>query len=449
MKTAYNGYTIALADTANTVTVIRAGRRQNISIPPVSRIRVTGEICPANDPFETFQYAKSKKWRIAPLSSRTDPTRVYTVPGAVDIAGMRVSLVDDQGNKTALDPGKDYTVEPQFAWIAPGQAPDSVNNRYSLDYTMRMQRVDVIAEKDGEIRLFTGSEALVCPPWPLLDPRWTGLARIYQRFTDKLDESAVYPIYRPAYGRTINFQVRSDRSARMPGQADVNEPSETDNPLWPQVIDYSRYLSGSAQAFARLRDRFARANKFSMVYFGDSITQGGDVPPDLRFTRRFSRYLKEYAPQKHLTFHNAAVGGTNSIYGRERFDRDVLAHNPDAVTILFALNDRTMDDRTFLENHNYFIDRLNEINAVPILLTSNMNTGSRMAGLDRAEERIRALSRTRELVCLDAYGIWKALPEYGIPYETLLSNGINHPDGIAVGVFFELLKMAFSDKTVE
>ena len=58
-------------------------------------------------------------------------------------------------------------------------------------------------------------------------------------------------------------------------------------------------------------------------------------------------YDKEYDtcwvtyPNTKFEFINAAIGGTNSNFGRERFEQDVLKYKPDAVTIMFVLNDNS------------------------------------------------------------------------------------------------------------
>jgi hypothetical protein len=437
---AHNGYRISPAAEQSRLRLSRNGSTREFDVPPLGRIAVRGEICPSDDPLRHFHSSSTRRWQIAPLRSRTDPTRVFPVPGAANADTLRLYRLDADGTEGTLRSGTDYTMDPDFCCITLSEAFDPTDGAYRLDYDLRLQRVDVLAEKDGELRLFLGTEALTSPPWAVLPEGWIGFARVHLRFRDELCETAIYPIARAAYGRTTNHVESYGTAARMPDGHDREEDADADNPLWPGAIDYSPHVRGSAQAFARLRRRFDEAEEYRMVYFGDSITQGGDVDPELRFTTRFSRYLTRSARQKRLSFHNAAIGGTSSSYGRERFERDVLAHSPDTVTILFALNDKKLDDKTFTDNHRFFVEELRARNVEPILLTSNMNTAIWMPGLDHAEQRIVDFCREHELICLDAYGVWKELPRYGIPYESLLANGINHPDGVAAGVFLELLK---------
>lgn len=435
MKTPHNGYHLQATQAGDAVDVEKDGAVRVIHVPPLARIHVESEL---------YTPTAKSRWDIAPLRNRTDTARIWTVPGSVAADSLRLYHVDSNGERHMLKRGTDYRIDPVFCGITLAEKWNAENDTFALDYILRLQRVDVLAEKEGELRLFVGAESLVCPRWPRLPAGWLGLARIHLRFCDRLDTTALFPVTRVEHARLVNVLVTTDLAARMPGGNLPDQASaETDTPIWPKVIDYCRHMKGRPEAFARLRRKFRQAKTFHLVYFGDSITQGGDVDPDWRWTTRFTRHLEQAAPDKQLQAFNAAIGGTNSSVGRERFERDVLAHGPDAVTIQFALNDKTMNDETFLANHRYFVSELRKRDVEPILFTSNMNTSVWMDGLDHAEARIVDFCREQDLICLDAYRIWKDLPSYGIPYESLLANGINHPNGVAAGVFFELLKRAF------
>jgi hypothetical protein len=52
--------------------------------------------------------------------------------------------------------------------------------------------------------------------------------------------------------------------------------------------------------------------------------------------------LAERFPHAVINVIVTAIGGENSESGAERFDRDVLSHRPDLVTIDYALNDRAI-----------------------------------------------------------------------------------------------------------
>jgi lysophospholipase L1-like esterase len=435
MKLSHNGYHLSLTQACNAIEVEKDGVMREFRIPPLALIHVENEYC---------SRAAKSNWDIAPQRNRTDASRPWPVPEAVDADSLRLYHVDANGERCLLECGTDFRIDSAFCGITLQKQWSVDDHEFALDYDLRLQRVDVLAERQGEFRLFVGAESLVCPLWPRLPTGWLGVARLHLRFSGQLDESVILPVTRSEHARLVNYPVMTDKAACMPDGDLVNDgPVAGDTPTWPEMIDYSKYVYGPAQALERLRRKFEQAEKFRLAYFGDSITQGGDVDPEWRWTTRFSHHLEAQAPGKDLRFVNAAIGGTNSSVGRERFDRDVLAHELDAVTILFALNDNGMDDQTFLANHRCFVSELRKRDVEPILFTSNMNTAVWMPGLDHTEQRIVDFCRDENLICLDAYALWKDLPSYGIPYEALLANGINHPDNIAAGVFYELLKYAF------
>ncbi len=101
-----------------------------------------------------------------------------------------------------------------------------------------------------------------------------------------------------------------------------------------------------------------------LVTFGDSITALSTWP---------------YAVAKGANMHlyNEGIGGNTSIQGAARFERDVLAHDPDFVIISFGTNDFYLEDgvnpRVSIADYQAtltsFIDQINAIDGVPILMT--------------------------------------------------------------------------------
>ncbi len=76
--------------------------------------------------------------------------------------------------------------------------------------------------------------------------------------------------------------------------------------------------------------------KYTMAFIGGSITEGTSG-------HCFLDVLKTELPQKYsqteFDFVNAGVGGTDSMLGLFRLERDVLKYNPDMIFIEFAVND--------------------------------------------------------------------------------------------------------------
>lgn len=75
-----------------------------------------------------------------------------------------------------------------------------------------------------------------------------------------------------------------------------------------------------------------------IVAFGDSITKGDNVAPHERFTFIAERELTRLTGKKVRVI-NSGVNADITTLALQRIERDVLAHKPDLVTIMFGVND--------------------------------------------------------------------------------------------------------------
>ena len=93
----------------------------------------------------------------------------------------------------------------------------------------------------------------------------------------------------------------------------------------------------------------------TLVAFGDSITARESDEDRIRLTPR----LRERLPG--WTVVNAGVPAHTTRDGRERFERDVLAHAPDFVTILFGANDSSCHRRVEIEEYEWNLTHFVEL----------------------------------------------------------------------------------------
>lgn len=80
-----------------------------------------------------------------------------------------------------------------------------------------------------------------------------------------------------------------------------------------------------------------------IVLFGDSLTEGS-------YGGSYARHLARLMPEH--TFINAGVGGDTVVHLLRRVERDVLAHQPDAVFVMVGGNDAL--SHTFPAVRSYF-----------------------------------------------------------------------------------------------
>lgn len=109
-----------------------------------------------------------------------------------------------------------------------------------------------------------------------------------------------------------------------------------------------------------------------VVFLGDSITH----------QRLYTQYVEDFFftryPTKRIQLHNAGVGGATAWDALARFDRDVAAYQPKYVTVLLGMNDgryQSYNEKIWQTYHNdmsTLIERLVDINAVPVLITPTM-----------------------------------------------------------------------------
>ena len=94
-------------------------------------------------------------------------------------------------------------------------------------------------------------------------------------------------------------------------------------------------------SFARFDARARAGERLTVVFFGCSLLWSANAsePSRTGFRGLMADWLEERYPDARFRFVDAAVGGTGSLLGVFRLDRDVLAYHPDLVFLDFVCND--------------------------------------------------------------------------------------------------------------
>jgi len=107
------------------------------------------------------------------------------------------------------------------------------------------------------------------------------------------------------------------------------------------VADRSSYLSDIAGI---LRAHWPENRTVNIVCHGHSVPAGYFATPMVDTLNAYPHLLhvglKHRFPFAVMNVIVTAIGGENSESGAERFERDVLGHRPDIITIDYGLNDR-------------------------------------------------------------------------------------------------------------
>lgn len=142
--------------------------------------------------------------------------------------------------------------------------------------------------------------------------------------------------------------------------------------LWPVAGAAAEEQPGTAPPTGR--------KPLKIVAFGDSTTAPRGT------LRVYAELLAEELPRRGqpATVINAGVGGNTTVAARTRFQKSVLAHQPDVVVIQFGINDSAIDvwknppattsrvaRQDYLANLRFFIQTLKKEDVRVILMTPN------------------------------------------------------------------------------
>ena len=188
----------------------------------------------------------------------------------------------------------------------------------------------------------------------------------------------------------------------------------------------------------------------TIVALGDSVTHGaldGFIDYEMVYwnvLRKKINAIRDYVPVNVI---NAAIGGTTSKHALDRFERDVVNHNPDLVIVCFGLNEVNFPLEDFLSSLKIIFSRLKDICEV-IYLTPNMlnsyvarDTPPRHleyakvtakyqseGKMDYYIEEAKKVAFEMGVGVCDCYAKWKQMEKDGIDTTKLLINRVNHPD---------------------
>jgi lysophospholipase L1-like esterase len=197
----------------------------------------------------------------------------------------------------------------------------------------------------------------------------------------------------------------------------------------------SRGADGSTFV-ARIRwsrpDRAPRSTEpLRIVTLGDSITKAvrPGVAAEETFAARLERALRRGGVD--VTVRNVGIGGERTDQALLRLERDVLAHRPHLVTIMYGTNDSYVDPgktasritvEAYQKNLLQLVDRVRAAGAVPVLMTApRWGREAKRNGLGehpnvRLEpfvERCRAVAVERRVWLVDHFADWSAAETSG------------------------------------
>ena len=383
------------------------------TVAPSPRIRVEGEQARLSGD-APHPWARGTKLRQV---QTLGPGSGTPAQGSVDVSSI---VVRHEGR--VLEPGKDYVAHPVSGSL--GIGPDAgvaANAPITIDYTYRLRRLDSkIKKADGSVEIRSGEPALAIPEPPALNPGEVRLENLFVDYGCDGSNADVYPVQESA------DQARTATTAgRIP----------------------------------RTLAKIAAGEPVKIVCWGDSVTVGGDSSsPETRYSSVFAKRLAARYPGKDIDVETIAVGGSHSRQwlwpdkypGREGCDWQRIADaKPDLVTLEFV-NDAGLSGAAFEQVYDEILSRVQDLGAELILITPHFTKPEMMGfkNLRQPESRayvlaLREYAAKHNLALADASARWEHLWKEGLPYVTLLRNGINHPDDRGHAIFADELMKCF------
>jgi lysophospholipase L1-like esterase len=340
---------------------------------------------------------------------------------------LKVTTADDA--KTPLAEGVDYLLDPQ--WGAVARVADSkfpVGTKLAFDYQYSNSRLDLIeVAGEGKLSVKAGKPSLRAPRLPDVTPGARPVAGVYVRHNAAELTDADVLLIDPDYDGV------------------------------PPVINADRLKP--------IRDDLANAKPMTIVFFGDSITAMGskDLGEKGNFVDRFATRLKADLPNARITpttrdkvikpgeseivIVKAGVGGDDTPRGLKRLEKDVLAHQPAVVVIMFGVNDENGRDgkngvpvATYKANLTTMVEKIRAAGATPVLMTTSMKNlewSATVGNLAEYATAAREVAKAQDIALIDAFAAWEKLPLAGYHYMVYLDTGINHPGELGHELFLK------------
>lgn len=190
-----------------------------------------------------------------------------------------------------------------------------------------------------------------------------------------------------------------------------------------------------------------------IVCIGDSITGVYYHSGSLRaYPEMLQTALQKLHPKAIVTVRNAGISGDTSKGGLARLERDVLAHKPHLVTVMFGMNDLVrVPVVDFVKNMTEVIKRCRDAGAEVVLCTQNSIVDSPqrpVTKLAQYSQVIRDLAKAESLGVADCNAAFEAVrAKDQLEWSLLLSDAI-HPNMDGHKLFAETIAKTITGKDV-
>jgi lysophospholipase L1-like esterase len=189
----------------------------------------------------------------------------------------------------------------------------------------------------------------------------------------------------------------------------------------------------------------ASGDKAVIVAFGDSITAGYAVRRGFPYFWREA--LSAKYPKADLELVNQGVSGDTTHDGLARLGWSVIYYQPDLVTMNFGINDAAygIGLEKFKSNFTEMVERVQaECGSEVLLLSSQPLLTPYFDKLVlKYYEAVEEVAEETGVGFVDVYGSWMERVRQGTPLESLILEGLDHPNEAGYRIIAEELMRRF------
>ena len=393
------------------------GEKHFLDVPPLEALSKSDERVASLPGFQGGKDGWLKGWRLEGVRAEE-----CTMSGALLPRSLVVKSAPGR-SVSAFVRGSDYDYDPVWGtvWRLNGGAIGPEQEVF-LDYSFAPQRIDsAVVETSGRVVLKSGIPHIAMPEPPDLREGESRLVNIHLPGpTSRLRSEDLFPVLETTYPE--------ERGA---GRA----PAED---LLPRTMRKLRV-----------------AERLRILAWGDSVTGYN------RYQTMFVEWLRGRFPSAVIELVTVAWLGKSSVDflaapagSKHDFAKRVLAAKPNLIISEFV-NDASLGEgeAEILERHTRLLAAFRDIGAEWIILTPHYVRPDWMGltsqrGIDddpRLYVRVlREFARENRIALADASRRYGRLWRQGIPFLTLMENGINHPNAFGHRLLAESLISLFA-----
>lgn len=370
--------------------------------------------------------------------------------GALDPESVVVKL---ESTGETLQRGKDYEFEDSSGALGRLEGGNIPTDGVVLaSYRCIESRIDsIVADPQGDVFLVSGESVVLSPEPPVLKEGQKRLGNVYLTGrTEKLSETSLFPV----------DEVFADELNSLDAKAfveNVDRYYDQNGGLEPASVS----TVGAAKKYLpKTWAKLTSGEEIRILAWGDSVTACGFLPDNQRWQVKFVERLQSMFPNAKITLLTEAWGGRSSDSYRnepsgspKNYKEKVLDLKPDLIVSEFV-NDAYMNEETVAKRYGEMKADF-EANGMEWIILGPHYVRPDWMGLNSERDvdedprplvkGLREFTAANNVPFADTPNLYGKLWRSGIPYNTLMTNNINHPNAFGMDLFAAALARLFEE----